>query len=34
VGDDRRQATGVWMTALAVAILGPQCAVLTAWISF
>ena len=34
VGDDRRQAAAVWLTALAVAILGTQAAVAAGWISF
>ncbi len=34
VGDDRRQAAGVWFTALAVAVLGTQAAVSLGWISF
>ncbi|MDX1781030.1 MAG: YeeE/YedE family protein [Thalassovita sp.] len=34
VGKDRRQAAGVWLTALALAILGTQFAVLNGWISF
>ncbi|SNR26846.1 YeeE/YedE family protein [Puniceibacterium sediminis] len=34
VGDDRREALGVWMTALAVAILGTQFAVYQGWIDF
>jgi uncharacterized membrane protein YedE/YeeE len=34
VGDDRRQAMGVWLTALAVAILGTQAGVLSGLISF
>ncbi len=34
VGDDRRQAMGIWMTALTVAILGTQLAVLLGWIDF
>ncbi|KMK67848.1 YeeE/YedE family protein [Puniceibacterium sp. IMCC21224] len=34
VGDDNRQAMGVWMTALAVAILGTQLAVAQGLISF
>lgn len=34
VGDDRKQAMGVWLTALAVAILGTQAAVLSGLISF
>ncbi|CUH66974.1 putative inner membrane protein [Thalassovita gelatinovora] len=33
-GDDRKQAAGVWMTALALAILGTQFAVLNGWIGF
>ena len=34
VGDDRKQAAGVWVTALAVAVLGTQAAVATGWITF
>ncbi|MGP6085686.1 YeeE/YedE family protein [Antarctobacter jejuensis] len=34
VGEDRRAALGVWLTALAVAILGTQGAVAMEWISF
>ena len=34
VGDDRRAAAGVWLTALAVAVLGTQAAVLAGWITF
>ncbi|MFP7673381.1 YeeE/YedE family protein [Marivita sp. S0852] len=34
VGDDRRQAMGVWLTALAVAVLGTQAAVQAGLISF
>ncbi|SHH28654.1 YeeE/YedE family protein [Marivita hallyeonensis] len=34
VGDDRRQAMGVWLTALAVAVVGTQIGVLTGLISF
>ena len=34
VGDDRKQAMGVWMTALAVAIIGTQGAVAADLISF
>lgn len=34
VGDDRRQAAGIWLTALAVAVLGTQAAVSAGWISF
>lgn len=34
VGDDRRQAAGVWLTALAVAVLGTQAAVTLGWIGF
>lgn len=34
VGEDRRAALGVWMTALVVAILGTQAAVALEWISF
>ncbi|WP_306007091.1 YeeE/YedE family protein [Aquicoccus porphyridii] len=33
-GDDRRQAAGVWLTALAVAVLGTQAAVAQGWITF
>lgn len=33
-GTDRRQAAGVWVTALAVAVLGTQAAVAQGWISF
>ncbi len=33
-GDDRAQAAGVWLTALAVAVLGTQAAVAQGWISF
>ncbi|MCM2560829.1 YeeE/YedE family protein [Lutimaribacter sp. EGI FJ00015] len=33
-GDDRRKAAGVWLTALAVAVLGTQGAVAQDWISF
>ncbi|KPP85651.1 MAG: putative transporter component [Rhodobacteraceae bacterium HLUCCO07] len=33
-GDDRGQATGVWLTALAVAVLGTQGAVAQGWIAF
>ncbi|QGX97964.1 YeeE/YedE family protein [Roseovarius faecimaris] len=34
VGEDRRAAAGVWLTALATAILGTQAAVAVGWISF
>ncbi|MEC3863228.1 YeeE/YedE family protein [Mesobacterium sp. TK19101] len=34
VGQDRRQAAGVWLIALAVAILGTQGAVALGWIGF
>lgn len=34
VGEDRRQAMGVWLTALAVALLGTQAAVALGWIGF
>ncbi|MEQ9257755.1 MAG: YeeE/YedE family protein [Roseovarius sp.] len=34
VGEDRRQAAGIWLTALAVAVLGTQAAVHMGWISF
>ena len=34
VGEDRRQAAGVWLTALAVAVLGTQAAVSAGLISF
>lgn len=34
VGDDRRQAMGVWLTALAVAVLGTQAGVLSGLITF
>jgi len=34
VGEDRRQAAGVWLTALAVAVIGTQAAVGAGWISF
>ncbi len=34
VGEDRKQATGVWVTALAVAVLGTQAAVAAGWIGF
>lgn len=33
-GNDRRQAAGVWLTALAVAVLGTQGAVALGWIGF
>lgn len=34
VGEDRRAAMGVWLTALAVAVLGTQGAVAAGWIDF
>lgn len=34
VGDDRRQAMGVWMMALATAVLGTQSAIAMGWIDF
>ncbi|WP_439522878.1 YeeE/YedE family protein [Marivita sp.] len=34
VGDDRKQAMGVWLTALAVAVIGTQAGVLSGLISF
>lgn len=34
VGDDRKQAMGVWLTALAVAVLGTQAGVLSSLITF
>lgn len=34
VGEDRRQALGVWLLALAVALLGTQLSVAQGWISF
>ena len=34
VGDDRQQALGVWLTALAVALIGTQGAVAQGWITF
>jgi uncharacterized membrane protein YedE/YeeE len=34
VGTDRRQASGVWLVALAVAVLGTQAAALAGWIGF
>ena len=34
VGEDRRQAAGIWLTALAVAVLGTQLAVAQGLISF
>lgn len=34
VGEDRRQAAGVWLTALAVAVPGTQAAVAQGWIGF
>ncbi|SDN40425.1 Sulphur transport [Lutimaribacter pacificus] len=33
-GEDRKQAAGVWLTALAVAVLGTQAAVAQGWIGF
>lgn len=33
-GEDRKQAAGVWLTALAVAVLGTQAAVAQGWIAF
>ncbi len=33
-GEDRKQAAGVWLTALAVAVLGTQAAVAQGWITF
>lgn len=33
-GADRKQAMGIWLTALAVAVLGTQGAVAAGWISF
>lgn len=34
VGEDRRQAMGVWMMALATALLGTQAAVAMGWVDF
>ena len=34
VGRDRREASGVWLMALAVAVLGTQAAVMFGWIDF
>tara|TARA_R110002049_G_scaffold23545_2_gene83239 strand:- start:50827 stop:51900 length:1074 start_codon:yes stop_codon:yes gene_type:complete len=34
VGDDRKQALGVWLTALAFAVIGTQAAVVAGWINF
>lgn len=34
VGDDRKQAMGVWLTALAVAVLGTQAGVVSGLITF
>ena len=34
IGEDRRAAKGVWLTALAFAVLGTQVAVAIGWISF
>lgn len=34
VGDDRKQAMGVWLTALVAALVGTQAAVSAGWISF
>lgn len=34
VGQDRRAASGVWLTAFAVAVLGTQASVAAGWISF
>ena len=34
VGEDRRQAMGVWLTALVVALVGTQGAVAAGWITF
>ena len=33
-GEDRKQAAGIWLTALAVAVLGTQAAVAQGWIGF
>lgn len=34
IGEDRRQAAGIWALALAVSVLGSQIAVFMGWISF
>ncbi|WP_425099070.1 YeeE/YedE family protein [Tropicibacter sp. S64] len=34
IGEDRRAASGVWLTALAAALIGTQAAVWQGWISF
>ncbi len=34
IGEDRRQAAGIWAMALAVAVVGTQAAVAQGWISF
>ncbi len=34
VGEDRQAALGIWLTALATAILGTQAAIAVGWISF
>jgi uncharacterized membrane protein YedE/YeeE len=34
VGEDRRQALGIWLTALALAVIGTQAAVAAGWINF
>ncbi|KIC18683.1 YeeE/YedE family protein [Leisingera sp. ANG-Vp] len=34
VGDDRRQAAGIWAMALAAAVIGTQASVAMGWISF
>lgn len=34
VGEDRKQALGVWLMALATAVIGTQAAVAAGWISF
>lgn len=34
IGEDRRQAAGIWALALAVSVLGTQAAVMQGWISF
>jgi len=34
IGEDRRQAAGIWAMALAVAVIGTQIAVAQGWISF
>lgn len=34
IGEDRRQAAGIWALALAVSVLGTQAAVTQGWISF